>query len=95
MNDFTNVTGENNSEYQSETIRADELLNILWLATPSLSKSIHNNELAEIGLSSIVAYTLNSSLPKAAIIRELDENIQKYRGETITDKLCVQAQIQL
>ncbi len=76
----------NNDEFQSETIRADELLNILWLANPSLSKSMNSNELAEIGLSSIVAYTLNSSLPKASIIRELDENIQKYRGETITDK---------
>lgn len=77
---------QNNDEFQSETIRADELLNILWLATPSLSKAMDSNELAEIGLSSIVAYTLNSSLPKASIIRELDENIQKYRGETITDK---------
>lgn len=76
----------NNNDFQSEIIRADELLNILWLASPNLSTAIDSNELVEIGLSSIVAYTLNSSLPKASIIRELDENIQKYRGETITDK---------
>jgi hypothetical protein len=44
------------------------------------------NELIDIGLSSIVAFTLNSSLPKASIIKELDENIQKYRGDGITDK---------
>lgn len=76
----------NSNDYQPEIIRADELLNILWLANPSLSNTMDSKELVEIGLSSIVAYTLNSSLPKASIIRELDENIHKYRGEIITDK---------
>lgn len=76
----------NNADFQPETIRADELLNILWLANPNLSNSVNTSELVDIGLSSIVAFTLNSSLPKASIIRELDENIQKYRGDTITDK---------
>lgn len=76
----------NTNEFQSEIIRADELLNILWLANPNLSSSMNTDELVDIGLSSIVAYTLNSSLPKASIIKELDENIQKYRGDTITDK---------
>lgn len=75
-----------NNDFQPEIIRADELLNILWLANPNLSSSINAAELVDIGLSSIVALTLNSTLPKASIIRELDENIQKYRGETITDK---------
>lgn len=75
-----------NNEFQPETIRADELLNILWLANPSLTQCIDSNELIDIGLSSIVAFTLNSTLPKASIIKELDENIQKYRGELITDK---------
>lgn len=76
----------NSNEFQSEIIRADELLNILWLANPNISNSMKATELVDIGLSSIVAYTLNSSLPKASIIKELDENIQKYRGDTITDK---------
>lgn len=76
----------NINEFQSEIIRADELLNILWLANPNISSSMNASELVDIGLSSIVAYTLNSSLPKASIIKELDENIQKYRGDTITDK---------
>ena len=75
-----------NNEFQAETIRADELLNILWLANPSLTQSLDSNELIDIGLSSIVAFTLNSSLPKVSIIKELDENIQKYRGALITDK---------
>ena len=35
----------------------------------------------------MVSYNLNSTLPKARIIKELDENIQKYRNDsTITDK---------
>lgn len=75
-----------NNEYQPDIIRADELLNIIWLANPNLSSSINAKELVDIGLSSIVAFTLNSTLPKASIIKELDENIQKYRGDTITDK---------
>lgn len=75
-----------NNEFQPEIIRADELLNILWLANPNIDSSLNANELVDIGLSSIVAFTLNSTLPKASIIRELDENIQKYRGEIITDK---------
>ncbi|MCE7054711.1 hypothetical protein LZF95_08505 [Algoriphagus sp. AGSA1] len=76
----------NSNDSQPEIIRADELLNILWLANPNLSKSINSNELVEIGLSSLVAFTLNSTLPKASIIKELDENIQKYGGDKITDK---------
>lgn len=77
---------KNNYEYQKETIRVDELLNILWLSNPRLNTNIENEDLIDIGLSSIVAHTLNDSLPKASIIRELDENIQKYRADVITDK---------
>ena len=77
---------ENSFEYQKESIRVDELLNILWLTNPSINTSLDNEDLIEIGLSSIVAYTLNDSLPKASIIRELDENIQKYRTDVITDR---------
>lgn len=73
-------------EFQNESIRADELLNILWLSSPSINNKIENDDLIDIGLTSIVAFTLNDSLPKASIIKELDDNIQKYRGETISDK---------
>ena len=62
-------------EYQKETIRVDELLNILWLSNPRLNTNIENEDLIDIGLSAIVAHTLNDSLPKASIIRELDQNI--------------------
>ncbi|CAM4180699.1 hypothetical protein [Flavobacterium weaverense] len=83
--DFKNFE-KNNYEYQKETIRVDELLNILWLSNPRLNTNLENEDLIDIGLSSIVAHTLNDSLPKASIIRELDENIQKYRADVITDK---------
>ena len=73
-------------EYQKETIKVDELLNILWLSQPRINTSIDNEDLIDIGLSSIVACTLNDSLPKANIIRDLEKNIQKYRGEEISDR---------
>ncbi|MEH0153620.1 hypothetical protein V6R21_05865 [Limibacter armeniacum] len=76
----------NKNRYQPETIKADELLNILWLSNPRVNKSIDSKDLAEIGLTSIVSFTLNKALPKAKIIRDLDENIQKYAKEKITDQ---------
>jgi hypothetical protein len=73
-------------DYQYELIKADELLNILWLSSPQVTSKISDSDLVEIGLSSIVAFTLNDSLPKAQIIRELDENITKYAKERLTSK---------
>lgn len=71
---------------QPEVIKADDLLNILWLSSPTVNSDILNNDLIDMGLTSLVAFTLNDSLPKARIIRELDDNIQKYKGEKISDK---------
>ncbi|WP_373811042.1 hypothetical protein [Porphyromonas macacae] len=68
-----------------ETIRVDYLLNIIWLSNPS--KGILNAEQLNIGISSMVSYALNTSLPKSRVIKELDENIQKYKDDfSITDK---------
>ncbi|WP_418233357.1 hypothetical protein [Butyricimonas virosa] len=74
------------NQYQPEVIKADSLLNILWLSNPNINVELANNELVDIGLTSLVAFTLNDSLPKARIIRELDENIQKYKSEDFTDR---------
>lgn len=71
---------------QPELIKADELLNIIWLSNPEINLALSNNELIDIGLTSLVAVTLNASLPKASIIRELDDNIQKYASEELSDK---------
>lgn len=76
---------QQNAEAQPETIKANDLLNIIWLSNPSIG--VNNDDLIDTGLSSIVSYTLNATLPKARIIKELDENIQKYRKDTgISDK---------
>jgi hypothetical protein len=80
------IINSNNNQFQPEIIKADNLLNIMWLSNPSVNLSLVNSELVDMGLTSLVAFTLNESLPKARIIRELDDNIQKYKTEDITDK---------
>ncbi|MCF0038980.1 hypothetical protein [Dyadobacter fanqingshengii] len=82
----TSLSNEGYIEFQNESIRADELLNILWLSNPGINRNSDNDDFIDIGLTSIVAFTLSRSLPKASIIRELDDNIQKYRDESISDK---------
>jgi len=71
--------------YQPESIKADDLLNILWLSNPTVNKAIDGEDLAEIGLTSTISLTLNSNLPKSQILRELDDNIHKYAKEEISD----------
>lgn len=71
--------------YQPESIKADDLLNILWLSNPKVNKAIEGEDLAEIGLTSTISLTLNSNLPKSQILRELDDNIHKYAKEDISD----------
>lgn len=80
------IINSNNNQYQPEIIKADNLLNILWLSNPDINTSLANNDLVDIGLTSLVAFTLNESLPKARIIKELDDNIQKYKSQEITDR---------
>lgn len=81
-----NIINGNTAENQPEIIKADDLLNILWLSTPSIRTEVTSDEMVDIGLTTLVAHTLNKSLPKARIIRELDENIQKYKSADITDR---------
>ncbi len=68
------------------TIKVDDLLNILWLSNPNVSMNIHNSELVDIGITTLISCTLNENLPKASIIKELDDNIQKYAKDNLTDK---------
>jgi hypothetical protein len=80
------LISSSNNQYQPEIIKADDLLNILWLSNPAINNSLANSELVDMGLTTLVAYTLNESLPKALIIKELDDNIQKYKSPDITDR---------
>lgn len=74
------------TEYQPEIIKVDDLLNILWLSNPGINTSVENDEMVDIGLTSLIAFTLNEALPKARIIKELDANLQKYKDASITDR---------
>lgn len=69
-----------------ESIKADELLNILWLSSPAQNIGASVDEITDIGLNGLIAVTLSESLPKASIIRELDDNLVKYTGDGITDR---------
>lgn len=84
-NDLINlVDGTSVNTRQPEIIKVDALLNILWLSSPSIG--VQGQDVVDMGISAMISYTLNSSLPKSRIIKELDDNIQKYRAEyDITD----------
>ena len=89
VNNTATLEGENfhlREGFQPETIKADDLLNILWLSNPQITNSIDGEDLAEIGLTSTIALTLSQNLPKAKILRELDDNIHKYAEEKISDE---------
>jgi hypothetical protein len=73
-------------KFQPESIKAEDLLNILWLSTPRVRSTIDFSELSSIGLSRLVSITLSETLPAGYIIRDLDENIRKYAREKISEQ---------
>lgn len=88
VNNSASVEGDNiflKNGFQPETIKVDDLLNILWLSNPQINSEIDGEDLAEIGLTSIISLTLNKNLPKSQVLRELDDNIHKYAKEEISD----------
>ena len=72
--------------YQPEIIRADELLCVLWFIKPDIGNGDLTDGVVDTNLNALISCTLNSSLPQASIIKELDDNIQKYKDATISDK---------
>ncbi|MFM2017339.1 MAG: hypothetical protein RL007_995 [Bacteroidota bacterium] len=80
------ISSGNGNSHQPETIKADDFLNILWLSNPNIKKQIGQDDLANIGITRMISCTLNETLPKSSIIRELDDNIKKYGAEKISDK---------
>lgn len=82
---YSRIAIEGEHSAQPECIKVDNLLNIIWLSNPSVG--IADKDFVEVGISSMVACAQTTMLPKARIIKELDDNIQKYRQEhNITDK---------
>jgi hypothetical protein len=77
------------SGYQPEIIKVDVLLNILWLSNPNIDGKLNGEDIINVGLPALISSTLNESLPKNAIIRELDDNIHKYAQDSLTDEQVV------
>ncbi|GJM35589.1 MAG: hypothetical protein DHS20C18_45900 [Saprospiraceae bacterium] len=84
-NRYERVVKKQGKNY-SETIKADNLLNILWLSNPKLGDDFKLNRIAELGIASLVSIELTSHLPSSAVIRELEENIVKYSDERISEQ---------
>lgn len=76
--------GEN--EFQPISIKADDLLNILWLSNPQINLNVNFDELGDIGINSLLSLAINESLPSSTIIQELEENIKKYGENEIDDQ---------
>ncbi len=85
---FVNNSSSRRNSYsngaQPYVIKAEDLLNLLWLASPMVKANISNAEISSIGLSRLVSATLDDSLPSALTIKKLDDNIRKYADGNIT-----------
>ncbi|MGE4282830.1 MAG: hypothetical protein AB7G87_03840 [Clostridia bacterium] len=68
--------------YLPEIIRAEDLVNILWLTHPT--SAIKSKELSDMCLTKLIAGTLNNTQPSTRLLKELDENIQKYAKHTVS-----------
>jgi len=85
---FTRYSGtesNNKFEFQPESVKVDDLLNLLWLSNPEIDYSLSTNDLTSVGLNSMLSLAINRSLPSTKVISELEENILKYGEEKITD----------
>ena len=78
------LNNDKSFKYQPYTIKADDLVNILWLTNPQTKKNIPANTLSGIGLESLLSLSLNDNLPSSKAISELNTNIQKYAKENIS-----------
>lgn len=64
-----------------ELIRAEDLINILWLSNPA----VPNVDMLEVGLTKLISNAYSESLPSARILKEFDINLRKY-GHGVTPK---------
>lgn len=64
----------------SEAITTDELVNLLWLMKPIIS----SEDIFKLGLNNLFAEVIEAKQPKRKIIKEIDNNIKKYK-EKIND----------
>ncbi|GAA4390823.1 hypothetical protein [Hymenobacter koreensis] len=57
-----------------EIIKAEDLINILWLTSPNVS----NTEMLEVGLTRLISSAYSNNLPSNRLLRHLDEKISRY-----------------
>ncbi len=81
--------------YLPEIIRAEDILNFLWLSNPSVTAFIDSSEISTLGLTRLVSTTISFSLPSSKVLRDLDENFNTYGGTEINadDTVMVAAMI--
>lgn len=80
---FNIATPETNGNLP-EIIRAEEILNFLWLSNPSVTQFINSSEISSLGLTRLVSSTISYSLPNPKVLRDLDDNFNAYGGQNIT-----------
>jgi hypothetical protein len=71
---------------QGDVIKAEDLINRLWLSNPSV---IPSNEIADIGLTRLISGTISNSLPNSKTLKQLDDKFQNYaRENNISEEEC-------
>ncbi|MBS1640789.1 MAG: hypothetical protein JSR12_12120 [Bacteroidetes bacterium] len=79
-----NIKTPNAAENLPEIIRAEELLNFLWLSNPNVTQFLNSSEISSLGLTRLVSSTISYSLPNPKVLRELDENFNTYGESNIS-----------
>ncbi|WP_027003758.1 hypothetical protein [Hugenholtzia roseola] len=78
---------------QGNVIKAEDLVNRLWLSNPSV---IPSSEIAELGLSRLISGTISNATPSAKTLKKLDDKFQKYaKQNNISDKECARVAMAL
>jgi len=90
-----NIAMPDNKGALPEIIRADEILNYLWLSNPNVTHLIKSAELSHLGLTRLVSNTISYSLPSPSVLKSLDNNFNRYGAGNITadDTLMVASMI--
>lgn len=65
-----------------EIIRAEDLMNILWLTSPNVTSA----EMLDVGLTRLISSAYSNSLPTNRLLRHLDEKIGIYAKGVVDPK---------
>jgi hypothetical protein len=71
-----------NHGFVPEIIRAEDLVNILWLTSPNVSST----EIIDVGLTRLISSAYSNTLPSNRLLRQLDEKIDKYAKGVVSPR---------